>query len=54
MVYSTCSIDVTENEAQVQAALARHPGLILEHEALRLPSRGGGDGGYAARLRKPG
>ena len=54
VVYSTCSIDVTENEAQVQAALARHPGLILEHEALRLPSRGGGDGGYAARLRKPG
>lgn len=53
VVYSTCSIDPLENEAQVQAALARHPGLVLEAEQSHLPRRGGGDGGYAARLRLP-
>jgi 16S rRNA (cytosine967-C5)-methyltransferase len=53
VVYSTCSIDPLENEEQVQAALARHPGLVLEAERSRLPERGGGDGGYAARLRLP-
>ncbi|MBL4846420.1 MAG: hypothetical protein JKY65_12905 [Planctomycetes bacterium] len=51
VVYSTCSIDPAENEEQVQAALARHPGLSVEAEVSKLPTRGGGDGGYAARLR---
>lgn len=54
VVYSTCSIDPLENEEQVQAALKRHPGLVLEAERSQLPERGGGDGGYAARLLKPG
>lgn len=53
VVYSTCSIEPSENEDQVQAALKRHPGLVLETERSRLPERGGGDGGYAARLRVP-
>ena len=54
VVYATCSVDPRENQAQVQAALERHAGLTLEHEQVHLPTRGGGDGGYAARLRKPG
>ncbi|MGE0708418.1 MAG: RsmB/NOP family class I SAM-dependent RNA methyltransferase [Planctomycetota bacterium] len=53
VVYSTCSIDPRENEQQVQSALARHPGVRLEAELATLPRRGGGDGGYAAKLIKP-
>ena len=51
VVYATCSVDPRENQAQVQAALERHPGVVLEQSHTHLPSREGGDGGYAARLR---
>ena len=53
VVYSTCSIGREENAAQVQAALARHPGLALESERAAWPTVDGPDGGYLAVLRKP-
>lgn len=52
LVYSTCTISEAENQAQVGAALARHPGLALEAEHRFLPHRDGTDGFYLARLRR--
>ena len=52
VVYSTCAIDPDENEDQVAAFLARAGEFRLEDQASALPSMGGGDGGYAARLRR--
>lgn len=37
IVYATCSLLPEEGEAQVQAALERHPGLSLDPAALDLP-----------------
>ncbi|WP_374373358.1 RsmB/NOP family class I SAM-dependent RNA methyltransferase [Tabrizicola sp.] len=73
LVFSTCSLLPEEGEAQLAAALARHPNLIVERPdlpgidphwwtpegALRLrpdhwADRGGMDGFFLARLRKPG
>lgn len=73
MVYAVCSLLPDEGEAQVAAALARHPGLTVEPFALpgmeadwitpggglrtrpdHWPGRGGMDGFFMARLRKPG
>ena len=72
VVYCTCSLLPDEGEAQIVAALARHPGLVVEpaqaegvapewatvEGGLRLrpdywADRGGMDGFYIARLRKP-
>jgi 16S rRNA (cytosine967-C5)-methyltransferase len=72
VIYCTCSLLPDEGEAQVLAALARHPGLVVEpglpegvpeswqssEGGLRLrpdfwADRGGIDGFYIARLRKP-
>jgi 16S rRNA (cytosine967-C5)-methyltransferase len=67
LVYSTCSLEPEENEHQVEAFLAAHPGWTLEapaegvvpadtidHGYLRvLPQRHGADGAFAARLRRP-
>jgi 16S rRNA (cytosine967-C5)-methyltransferase len=53
LVYSTCSIEDDENEAMVKALLAERPGEVeLASEHLVLPRRGGGDGGYAAVLKR--
>ncbi len=55
LLYSTCSIDRAENEAQVQAVIAQHQCELL-HESLTLPAGVGAayrDGGYVALLRKP-
>jgi 16S rRNA (cytosine967-C5)-methyltransferase len=52
VVYSTCSIEATENEDRVQALLARRPEVKLDAQESILPQRGGGDGGYMARLVK--
>ena len=50
VVYSTCSILPSENQAQVQAFLERHPDSFkLEEEKVILPSSGF-DGFYMARL----
>lgn len=73
MVYAVCSLLPDEGEAQVAAALARHPGLAVEQPSLpgadpswitpegglrtrpdHWPDRGGMDGFFMARLRKPG
>ncbi len=52
VVYSTCSIEPAEDEEQVRALLARRPDLELVEEVATLPQVGGGDGGYAAKLRR--
>jgi 16S rRNA (cytosine967-C5)-methyltransferase len=65
LVYATCSLEPEENEAQVNAFLARHPdfrrdpGTAVPPELLTpagdlalLPQRHGVDGAYAARLRR--
>jgi 16S rRNA (cytosine967-C5)-methyltransferase len=73
LVFSTCSLLPEEGEAQLAAALVRHPRLTIERpdlpgidpswwtpeNALRLrpdhwAERGGMDGFFLARLRKPG
>ncbi len=72
LVYCTCSLLPEEGEAQLEAALLRHPGLTVERPeatgidpawitaqgGLRLrpdywANRGGMDGFFIARLRKP-
>jgi 16S rRNA (cytosine967-C5)-methyltransferase len=66
LVYSTCSLEPEENDAQVESFLADHPGWTLEPppagtvsesvlDAGRLrvlPHRHGTDGSFAARLRR--
>jgi 16S rRNA (cytosine967-C5)-methyltransferase len=68
LVYSTCSLEPEENDAQVEAFLADHPGwtlepppagtvpeAVLDAGRLRvLPQRSGADGSFAARLRRGG
>jgi 16S rRNA (cytosine967-C5)-methyltransferase len=67
LVYSTCSLELEENDEQVAWFLAEHPGWALEAPPagvvpasaldgalLRvLPQRHGTDGAFAARLRRP-
>lgn len=66
LVYSTCSLETEENDAQVERFLSDHPNWRLEPPAdgvvpaavldagrLRvLPQRHGTDGAFAARLRR--
>ena len=66
LIYSTCSLEPEENDQQVEAFLAEHPGwtlepppegavpaTVLDAGRLRvLPQRHGTDGSFAARLRK--
>ncbi|TBN42608.1 methyltransferase domain-containing protein [Paracoccus subflavus] len=73
MVYAVCSLLPDEGEAQLEAALTRHPGLMAETPVLPgierswitpggglrtrpdfWPERGGMDGFFMMRLRKPG
>ena len=73
LVFSTCSLFPEEGEAQLAAALSRHPGVTVDRPdlpgvdptwwtpegALRLrpdywADKGGMDGFFLARLRKPG
>jgi len=37
LVFCTCSLLPDEGECQVEAALARHPGLVPDRAALDLP-----------------
>lgn len=66
LVYSTCSLELEENDEQVNAFLAEHPEFtleappagtvpddVLDNGCLRvLPHRHGFDGAFAARLRR--
>jgi 16S rRNA (cytosine967-C5)-methyltransferase len=64
LIYATCSLLVEENEAQVEAALIRHPEfrlipvgdplpVALHGDMLRLtPLKHGTDGFFAAVLEK--
>lgn len=65
LVYSTCSLEVEENQAQVEEFLERHPEFVRERaggvpksllseqgDLLILPQRHSMDGAYAARLRR--
>jgi 16S rRNA (cytosine967-C5)-methyltransferase len=53
VVYSTCSIEPDENEGVVNAVRRGIKGLVVEAEGRAVPGRPA-DGGYWARLRKPG
>jgi 16S rRNA (cytosine967-C5)-methyltransferase len=53
VVYSTCSIEPDENEGVVKAVRRAMKGLKLEAEGHAIPGKPA-DGGYWARLRKPG
>ena len=50
LVYSTCSNEPEENERQVEAFLARHPGFVLEKSDESIPFESGHDGAFAASL----
>ncbi len=53
LVYGTCSLLRSENEAIVEAFLKQHPNFALEGEALRVwPHRIDGGGFFGARLKK--
>ena len=66
LVYSTCSLETEENDAQVESFLSDNPGWrlepppegvvpaqVLDAGRLRvLPQRHGADGAFAARLRR--
>ncbi len=51
VIYSTCSIMPSENSAQVQAFLQKHPEFTLQEEKQLLPSQGF-DGFYMAKLKR--
>jgi 16S rRNA (cytosine967-C5)-methyltransferase len=67
LIYSTCSLELEENDEQVATFLAEHPewtldappsgvvpDTVLDEGLLRvLPQRHGTDGAFAARFRRP-
>jgi 16S rRNA (cytosine967-C5)-methyltransferase len=52
LVYSTCSIEPSENEEVVRQFVSETPGFHLEIERQLLPFADGVDGAYVAKLRK--
>ena len=52
LVYSTCSIEPSENEGLIQKLLTHHPDLFVHEDQLLLPHINDTDGGYAAILKK--
>ncbi|MDQ2666419.1 MAG: hypothetical protein M3Z05_10450 [Gemmatimonadota bacterium] len=67
LIFSTCSLELEENDEQVERFLAEHPGWVIEpppdgvvpastldNGCLRvLPQRHAADGAFAARFRRP-
>jgi 16S rRNA (cytosine967-C5)-methyltransferase len=51
-VYSTCSIDLEENQEVVNKVVAAHPGLEIKATELTLPAAGKHDGGFFAVLQR--
>jgi 16S rRNA (cytosine967-C5)-methyltransferase len=49
LIYATCSVLTVENEAQVTAFIAAHPGWVVR-ETHSFPVSGGGDGFFVAHL----
>jgi 16S rRNA (cytosine967-C5)-methyltransferase len=47
IVYSTCSIEYEENEGQIEAFVAQHPGWTCTEQELRLPTQEYAGGFYA-------
>ena len=66
LIYSTCSLETEENDAQIESFLSDNPewrlepppegavpAVVLDAGRLRvLPQRHGTDGAFAARLRR--
>ncbi len=52
LVYSTCSLEPEENEEMVEEILRLFPDLALVEQHLVLPGADGGDGAFAALLRR--
>jgi 16S rRNA (cytosine967-C5)-methyltransferase len=52
LVYSTCSLEAEENEAQVEAFLSRTPRFVRDRDDLTVwPPESGSDGGFVSVLR---
>ncbi len=54
LVYSTCSLEMEENEQLVARVLAKFPEMRLTDQKFGLPFRDHFDGAFAARLVNPG
>ncbi|MBI2616044.1 MAG: hypothetical protein HYW52_10310 [Gemmatimonadetes bacterium] len=53
LVYTTCSLEPEENQAQVEAFLSRHPAFGRDRDDLAVwPPDTGSDGGFIAVLRR--
>ncbi len=52
LVYSTCSLELEENEQVVEAATRSDSGLVLERQRQLLPFVDNVDGAYVARLKR--
>lgn len=52
LMYSTCTINTKENQAQITAFLANHPEFERVTERLILPQEADTDGFYMAKLRR--
>lgn len=50
LMYSTCTINLEENEENVEWFLEEHPGFVLEKQQQILPQKGKNDGFFLAKL----
>jgi len=54
LIYSTCSLEVEENEDVVRTFLERNPNLRLERQRQLLPFVDGTDGAFVAQIKRAG